>query len=150
MRVATELVLKQGSQPGASTISVWNNGTLSMPDSGCVTVGANIVFGNQSTLKFTLNDKTDTNKLEATSVTLDTLGSNDRYVNVYVDTLKGQYLRGFAPYTLLTVTGETKLTEADLPKFRLQSKPSWASRLGIVDGNLVLWPCEPGLSLSVR
>ena len=150
MRVATELVLKQGSQPGASTISVWNNGTLSMPDSGCVTVGANIVFGNQSTLKFTLNDKTDTNKLEATSVTLDTLGSNDRYVNVYVDTLDGQYLRGFTPYTLLTITGDTKLTEADLPKFKLQSKPSWASRLGIVDGNLVLWPCEPGLSLSVR
>ena len=44
----------------------------------------------------------------------------------------------------------TRDRTADLSKFRLQSKPSWASRLGIVDGNLVLWPCEPGLSLSVR
>ena len=83
-------------------------------------------------------------------MTLDNLGFNDRFVNVYVDTLKGQYLRGFTPYTLLTITGEPKLTEDDLSKFKLQSKPSWASRLGIVDGNLVLWPCEPGLSLSVR
>lgn len=136
-RVATELVLKPGSQPGASTISVWNNGTLSMPDSGCVTVGDNIVFGNQSTLKFTLNDNTDTNKLEATSVTLDTLGSNDRFVNVYVDAGSGlDYAAMTNTYTLLNITGETELTEDDLSKFKLQGGSPYMS-LAIEDGNLV-------------
>ena len=149
MRVATELVLKPGSQAGVSTMSLWNNGTLNLTSKGCVTLGSNITFGNGSTLRFGIHDNTDTNKLSA-AFNLSNINGTTQFINVYVEAMCDAYLRGFSPYTLITVTGDTKLEESDLRKFILKDKPSWASRLAIQGGNLVLVPCEPGLSLSVR
>ena len=114
-----------------------------------MTLGSNIAVGDKTNLRFTINDNTDTNKLVVSAVT-NTIDAADKFVNVYVDATEGQFLRGFTPYTLITVTGDTKLNEEDLSKYKLQDKPTWASRLDVVGGNLVLWPCAPGLSLSVR
>jgi hypothetical protein len=149
-KVKGEVVLKTGSRPGASTLSVWGGGKLTLPDRGTVTLGSNIAIGDKTNLRFTINDSTDTNKLVVSGVT-NTIDTANKFVNVYVGATEGQYLRGFTPYTLITVTGNTKLTrDDDLSKYKLQDKPTWASRLDVVDGNLVLWPCAPGLSLSIR
>ena len=149
-KVKGEVVLKTGSKPGASTLSVWSGGTLTLPDRGTVTLGSNIVVADQTNLRFTINDSTDTNKLVVSGVT-NTIDAADKFVNVYVDSPDGGVsLRGFTPYTLITVTGDTTLNEEDLSKYKLQDKPTWASRLGVDGGNLVLWPCAPGLSLSIR
>jgi hypothetical protein len=142
-------ILKSGARPTGGSFSVWGNGTMVRKDSGTVTLGGGLFVGDNSTLKFTINDNTDMNKLVASYVS-NTIETDDKFVNVYVDAPKGQSLRGFTPYTLITVTGNTKLTTEDLSKYKLQDKPSWASRLDIVDGNLVLWPKSPGLSLSIR
>ena len=142
-------ILKSGARPTAGSFSVWGSGTMDRKDSGTVTLGGGLFVGDNSTLKFTINDNTDTNKLVASYVS-NTIETDDKFVNVYVDAPKGQYLRGFMPYTLITVTGSTKLTAEDLSKYKLQDKPTWASRLDVIDGNLVLWPCAPGLSLSIR
>ena len=145
-----EAVLKAGSRPGNSVLSIWSDGMLTLPDSGTVTLATNIVVTTNCKLKFIINDKADTNKLSTIAVDHSGIGSDVAPVNVYVEAPEEQYMRGFTPYTLITVTGDTKLATEDLVKFKLQDKPSWAHRLDIVDGNLVLWPSEPGLSLSVR
>ena len=142
-------ILKSGARPTAGNFSVWGNGTMVRKDSGTVTIGGGLFVGDNSTLKFTINDNTDTNKLVASYIS-NTIETDDKFVNVYVDAPEGQYLRGFTPYTLITVTGNTKLTTEDLSKYKLQDKPTWASRLDVVNGNLVLWPCAPGLSILIR
>jgi len=142
-------ILKSGARPTAGNFSVWGNGTMVRKDSGTVTLGGGLFVGDNSTLRFTINDNTDTNKLVVSYIS-NTIETDDKFVNVYVDAPKGQSLRGFTPYTLITVTGNTKLTTDDLSKYKLQDKPTWASRLDVVDGNLVLWPCAPGLSILIR
>ena len=142
-------IIKSGARPAAGTFSVWGSGTMDRKDRGTVTLGGGLIVGDNSTLKFTINDNTDTNKLVASYIS-NTIKTANTFVNVYVDAPGGQFLRGFTPYTLITVTGDTKLSAEDLSKYKLQDKPTWASRLDIVGGNLVLWPRAPGLSLSVR
>jgi hypothetical protein len=142
-------ILKSGARPTGGSFSVWGNGTMVRKDSGTVTLGGGLFVGDNSTLKFTINDETDTNKL-AVSYISNTIETDDKFVNVYVDAPENLNLRGFTPYTLIAVTSDTKMTAEDLPKYKLRNKPSWASRLDIVDGNLVLWPKAPGLSLSIR
>ena len=148
-KVKGEVVLKTGSRPGASTLCVWGGGKLTLPDRGTVTLGSNIAVGDKTNLKFIINDNTDTNKLVVSAVT-NTIDAANKFVNVYVDAPGDQFLRGFTPYTLITVTGDTTLNEEDLSKYKLQDKPTWASRLDVVGGNLVLWPCAPGLSILIR
>ncbi|MBR3821193.1 MAG: hypothetical protein IKJ37_06175, partial [Kiritimatiellae bacterium] len=142
-------ILKSGARPTAGNFSVWGNGTMVRKDSGTVTLGGGLFVGDNSTLKFTINDNTDTNKLAASYIS-NTIETDDKFVNVYVDAPNGQYLRGFTPYTLITVTGGTKLTTDDLSKYKLQDKPTWADRLAVENGNLVLYTKRPGLSLIVR
>ena len=142
-------ILKSGARPCGGAFSVWGNGTMVRKDSGTVTLGGGLFVGDNSTLKFTINDNTDTNKLVASYIS-NTIETDDKFVNVYVDAPGGQFLRGFTPYTLITVTGNTKLTTDDLSKYKLQDQPTWASGLDVVGGNLVLWPRAPGLSISIR
>lgn len=137
MRVATELVLKPGSQAGASTMSLWNNGTLNLTSKGCVTLGSNITFGNGSTLKFKIHDNTDTNKLNA-AFNLSNINGTTQFINVYVDSSLDYASLEANTYTLITQTGETELVEGDLRKFKLQG--NGCLKLAIKDGNLIAVP----------
>ena len=135
-KVKGEVVLKTGSKPGASTLSVWGGGKLTLPDRGTVTLGSNIAVGDKTNLRFTINDNTDTNKLVVSAVT-NTIDAANKFVNVYVDLDENQDYASFTNvYTLVTVTGETKLQEADLSKYKLIGNEHLT--LAIKDGNLVV------------
>jgi len=135
-KVKGEVVLKTGSKPGASTLSVWSGGTLTLPDRGTVTLGSNIVVAAETNLRFTINDSTDTNKLVVSGVT-NTIDTANKFVNVYVDLDESQDYASFTNvYTLVTVTGDTKLQEADLSKYKLIDNEHLT--LAIEDGNLVV------------
>ena len=129
-------ILKSGASPIAGALSVWGNGTMVREDSGTVTVGGGLFVGDNSTLKFTINNSTDTNNLVVSYVS-NTIETDDKFVNVYVDLDESQDYASFTNvYTLVTVTGDTKLQDEDLSKYKLIGNEHLT--LAIEGGNLVV------------
>ena len=136
------LAVNAGCTPGSGTVSVEAGGTLSAPQPGTATVGT-ATFAASGILSVKLNSHED-----RTKVVIDTTftAPESGTISVKVSAADGFSPRSLEPYTLLS---GGKVT-CDVSTFTLVDAPTWADRLAVESGNLVLYTKRPGLSLRVR
>ena len=136
------LVVNAGCTPGSGTVNVEAGGTLSAPQPGTATVGT-ATFAASGILSVKLNSHEDRTKV-AIGTTFKAPDSGT--ISVKVSAADGFSPRSLEPYTLLS---GGKVT-CDVSKFAFVDAPTWADRLAVESGNLVLYTKRPGLSLRVR
>ncbi|MBR2982918.1 MAG: hypothetical protein IKC80_06775, partial [Kiritimatiellae bacterium] len=137
------LELGAGAKTGKGAVTVNKDATLSVPEEGTGTVGGKSTFESGGCLSFVLNSNDDRTKLELSDTfTAPASGT----ISVKVSAAAGFMPRSLEPYTLLS---GGKVTCA-ASKFAFVDAPSWADRLAVENGNLVLYTKRPGLSLIVR
>ena len=144
------LSVNAGCAPGIGIVTMNSGTTLSLPETGSVTLGGNLTLAAGTKLAFAIGGVGDSPKiLMASGKTVDVSGvTAENPVKVSFSTPGGSKMHSFEPYVLIQGAG---LAAGDLEKFALaDNQPAWVDRLAVVDGDLVLVAKAPGLSISVR
>ena len=130
------LELTQNAAFAAGTVGAVDGGTLFCPSNGTV-AARTAKLDPGSTFRVAINASADTKKLTVSNVVFAASGYDTKPVTVEASTCSG--LQFDDVFTLIEVTGETKLQEEDLERFRLSSGAGTDRRLelAIKDGNLV-------------
>jgi hypothetical protein len=128
-----------------------NSGTtLSLPETGSVTLGGNLTLAAGTKLAFAIGGIGDSPKVAmASGKKVDVSGvTTANPVKVSFSNPGLKKIHSFEPYVLIQGAG---LAAGDLEKFTLaDDQPAWVESLAVVDGDLVLVAKRPGLSISIR
>ena len=144
------LSVNAGCAPGKGNVTMNSGTTLSLPETGSVTLGGNLTLAAGTKLAFAIGGVGDSPKVAmASGKTVDVSGvTAENPVKVSFSTPGGSKMHSFEPYVLIQGAG---LAAGDAEKFALaDNQPAWVDRLAVVDGDLVLVAKAPGLSISVR
>ena len=144
------LSVNAGCAPGKGNVTMNSGTTLSLPETGSVTLGGTLTLAAGTKLAFAIGGVGDSPKVAmASGKTVDVSGvTAANPVKVSFSTPGGSKIHSFEPYVLIQGAG---LAAGDLEKFALaDNQPAWVDRLAVVDGDLVLVAKAPGLSISVR
>jgi hypothetical protein len=137
---AATVAVNAGCTPGGGAVLVTSGATLSLPESGDVTIPGAVTLEDDAVLSFNFTNGAEAPKF--TFATGATVSSGTAKVNVTAEEsvqprrLDGKWLIAEG------VSGSFVLDE--------ETKPTWANSVSIEDGNLYLNVKSPGLMLSVR
>ena len=152
MNGTSTLLMYTGGEARTGNVTVNGGATLAVAESGTATLGGNLTLKEGAKLQFNVSKVDTMATLALASGKNVTLPANDKSVKVNVaadESLMERALNRATtdPYVLISGAG---LQESDLSKFELANPPTWASRLAVVDGNLVLYSRAPGLVISIK
>ena len=130
------LELTQNAAFAAGTVGAGDGGTLFCP-SNCTVAARTAKFDPGATFRVAINATADAKKLTVSNAVFAASGYDIKPVTVEASTCSG--LQFDDVFTLIEVTGETKLQAEDLARFRLSPGAGTDRRLelAIEDGNLV-------------
>jgi hypothetical protein len=137
---AATVAVNAGCKPGGGAVLVATGATLSLPESGTVTIPGAVTLQDDAVLYFNFTNGAGAPKFAFTAGATVSSGT----AKVKVSAAEGVQPRRLDGKWLIAegVSGTFVLDE--------ETKPTWADGVSIEDGNLYLNVKSPGLMLSVR
>ena len=137
---AATVAVNAGCKPGSGAVLVTSGATLSLPESGVVTIPGTVTLQDNAVLSFNFTNGAEAPKFAFTG------GATvpDGTAKVKVSATEGVQTR--------RLDGKWLIAEGVSGTFALdvETKPTWADGVSVEGGNLYLNVKVPGLTLSVR